>query len=218
MPARSPKSVRSSAPSPASAAAERILDTAGRHLFTYGYSAVTMDDLAAELGMSKKTLYVHFPSKDALVATLLDRFAEGVRAEADAIFGDRALTFPVRMVRFGGAVLQRLSRITPQALRDLQRNAPHLYRKLEEVRSKNIPLVFGQILREGQAAGTVRQDIDPAFAIEFWRPAIQGLLHPDSLERLRLAPHEVMRRAIDLFFRGVLTPTGRKDHEKHLDP
>ena len=38
----------------------RILDAARVHLFTYGYSALTMDGLATELGMSKKTLYVHF--------------------------------------------------------------------------------------------------------------------------------------------------------------
>ena len=62
----------------------------------------------------------------------------------------------------------------------------------------------------------VRADLDPDFAVEFWRPAIQALMHPDTLERLQLSPDEIFRRAINLFFGGILTPAGRKDYEKHL--
>ena len=73
-----------------------------------------------------------------------------------------------------------------------------------------------QILRQGQAAGMVRADLDPKLAIEFWRPAIQSLMHPDTLERLKLSPDEMFTQAIDLFFGGLLTPAGRKDYEKHV--
>lgn len=195
---------------------DRIVAAARTHLFAYGYSALTMDELARELGMSKKTLYVHFRSKDALVEEILQQFAREVLAFAHQLFGDRRLSFPVKMFRFGEAMMQRLSAVSPHTLRDLERFAPHLYRRLEELRSRNIPLVFGEILREGQAAGMVRRNIDADFAVAYWRPAVQSLLHPDSLERLGLAPHEVMRRAIDLFFGGLLTPAGHKDYEKHL--
>jgi hypothetical protein len=112
-------------------------------------------------------------------------------------------------------MIRRLSRLSPHLLRDLQRFAPHIFRRLEELRNQNIPYIFGGILRQGQAAGFVRTTIDPAFAVEFWRPALQSLLHPDTLERLKLNPHEVMIKAIDLFFGGLLTPAGRKDYEKN---
>ena len=51
---------------------ERILATARRQLFTLGYQALTMDALAAELGVSKKTLYVHFAAKEQLVDAVID--------------------------------------------------------------------------------------------------------------------------------------------------
>jgi AcrR family transcriptional regulator len=61
-------------PLPESAPAQRIVSTARRHFFAHGFRSVTMDDLAEELGMSKKTLYASFPSKTALLrAVLLDR-------------------------------------------------------------------------------------------------------------------------------------------------
>ena len=210
-----PKSaLPSTVESPQTDARTRILTLANKSLFAYGYSALTMDELASDLGISKKTLYVYFRSKDALVEEIFNQFAAGVRAQADALFADQELSFTVKMHRFGETMIQRLSQLSPHLLRDLQRFAPHIYRRLEELRNQNIPYVFGGILRQGQAAGIVRKNIDPTFAVEFWRPALQSLLHPDTLERLKLDPHEVMTQAIDLFFGGLLTPAGRKDYEK----
>ena len=212
MSAAKPRSANPAAATPPA----RIIAAARRHLFTYGYSALTMDDLAAELGMSKKTLYVHFPSKDALIEAVLDQFLTEVRTSADALFNDASLSFPVKLHRFSEAMVRRFARINPHVLRDLQRSAPHIYRHIEELRHHNIPYVFGQIVRQGQAAGMVRPDVDPAFAIEFWRPAVQSLMHPDSLERLGLSLDQMFTKAINLFFGGLLTPAGRKDYEKHL--
>ena len=208
MPAPTPSHSAFSAP------AQRIIAAARAHLFTYGYSALTMDELAAELGMSKKTLYVHFPSKDALVEAILLQFVGEVRTSADALFSDQSLSFTAKLHRFSEAMVQRFSRIGPHLLRDLQRSAPKIYRKIEEFRHHNIPHIFGQILRQGQAAGMVRADLDPKLAIEFWRPAIQNLMHPDTLVRLQLRPDQVFTQAITLFFGGLLTPAGRKEHEK----
>ena len=46
---------------------KRIISGARRHFFAHGFRGVTVDDLAAELGMSKKTLYAHFDSKPQIV-------------------------------------------------------------------------------------------------------------------------------------------------------
>src|SRR6476646_9082868 len=57
---------------------QRIVDAARGHFFSHGFRSVTMDDLALELGISKKTLYAYFPGKfDLLEAVLADKF-EGV--------------------------------------------------------------------------------------------------------------------------------------------
>ncbi len=59
---------------------QRIIDAARIHFFSHGFRSVTMDDLAEELGVSKKTLYAHFPGKfDLLESVLADKFA-GVEA------------------------------------------------------------------------------------------------------------------------------------------
>jgi AcrR family transcriptional regulator len=52
---------------------ERILKTADRLFYLQGIRAVGVDTIAAEIGISKRTLYNHFPSKDALIAAYLER-------------------------------------------------------------------------------------------------------------------------------------------------
>ena len=51
----------------------RILDAAYRLIYARGFARVGVDDIAASAGVTKKTLYYHFESKDALLASLLER-------------------------------------------------------------------------------------------------------------------------------------------------
>ena len=71
---------------------DRILETADRLFYGQGIRAVGVETIAAEAGISKRTLYNHFPSKDALiVGYLLRRYAplrESERQPADQILGE----------------------------------------------------------------------------------------------------------------------------------
>ncbi|HUJ42013.1 MAG TPA: TetR/AcrR family transcriptional regulator [Opitutaceae bacterium] len=210
-------SARPSPPRPAAPAARaRILDVARTHLFAYGFSVLTMDDLARELGMSKKTLYVHFPSKDAIAGAILDDIGRSIRTQLDTALAHPQLTFAQKLCRVIDVVGAVLSKVSPSTLRDLQRYAPHLYQKIEEVRQKNVPYVIGRLIRTGLAEGKVRRGIDPAFAAEFWLQAIRGLVQPAVLDRTQLTPRQTLEKALHLFFHGLLTAAGRHDYEKHL--
>jgi AcrR family transcriptional regulator len=199
------------APDPAVA---RIVRQAREHLFFHGYCQCTMDELAAELGMSKKTLYTHFSSKDDIVRAVLEQLGAEVRADADALFADRTLTFAEKLRGFAEGMFERLAKLNPRTPRELQRFAPHLHQLLVEIRQRNIPYVFGRFIEEGKLAGKVRDNVDAAFAVEFFLAAMQNLLQSGATERLKLAPRDLVPRAIDLLFDGLLTPAGRKEHEK----
>ena len=109
-----------------------------------------------------------------------------------------------------------LAKATPGLLHDLQRYAPQLYQKIDDVRQRNIPYVFGRLIRTGLAEGKVRPELDPDFAVHFWLQAIRGLLHPDVLERTELTPRQTLEKAVRLFFGGLLTSAGHKDYEKSI--
>jgi AcrR family transcriptional regulator len=209
MPSASPASAPLAAP-----AIARIVRQAREHFFAHGYCQCTMDDLARELGMSKKTLYVHFTSKDEIMRAVIAQLSREIRADAEALLANRQLGFSEKLRGFAEGMVQRLSLLNPRTLRDLQRFAPELYQLTVEMREKNIPYIFGRFIEEGQLAGKVRTDLDAAFAVEFYLQAMQGLIQPATLDRLGFAPRDLLPRAIDLFFGGLLTPAGRKEHEK----
>ena len=60
--------------------ADRILDAAREAFGTTGYDAVSLDALGAELGLSKQTILYWFPSKEALLAAVVDRGAAELTA------------------------------------------------------------------------------------------------------------------------------------------
>ncbi len=211
-------SARTIAPSPnpqdPGSAPQRILGTARSHLFSYGYNALTMDDLAHELGMSKKTLYQHFPSKDAIVGTIIDEIGREIREVLEGILNQPKLSFPQRLRAVIDTVAPHIALASPTILRELQRYAPLIYRKIDELRQKNIPYVFGRLFRMGIAEGALRPDLDPDFAAQFWLQAVKGLVHPDTLAITHLTPRQTLEKALALFAGGLLTPAGRKDYEK----
>ena len=192
----------------------RILETARRQLFAYGYNALTMDDLAHELGISKKTLYLHFPGKDAIIGLIIEDIGRTIRAEMEAVLNDAALNFAQKLRGVVDVVAPRLAQTSPAMLRELQRYAPRIHQKIDELRQKNIPYVFGRLFRAGIAEGAVRADLDPDFAAQFWLQAMRGLTHPDTLATTHLTPRQTLEKALELFTGGLLTPGGRKDYEK----
>ena len=69
---------------------ERILQKAEEMFFRYGVKSITMDDIARELGISKKTIYLHFPDKDELVVQVVGREMEKDKCEYEELDNSEA--------------------------------------------------------------------------------------------------------------------------------
>jgi AcrR family transcriptional regulator len=198
---------------PAATAFARIADAARRHFSALGFSRITMDDLAGELGMSKKTLYAHFPGKEALISHMMESRIAHIRTNMRAIVDDESVPVVERAHRMMAFIVRQMSEVSPAFLRDLERHHPALYARMESVRAELLPQVWGKLLTDGVAAGLVRPELDPAFVSEMILTAVQGLLRPAVLDRLQLPPHEVIDRVLTILFAGILTPAGRKAYE-----
>lgn len=198
---------------PAAPVSARIVEAARRQFTSLGFSRTTMDDIAAELGMSKKTLYASFPSKEALVAAIMETKIAEVRTGMHALVDDT--TFPVmdRAHRMMAFIVRQMGEISPAFLRDLERHLPALYARIETVRAEILPQVWGKLLADGAAEGLVRREFDAAFVSEMMLATARDLMRPDSLDRLGLEPHDVIDQMLTILFNGILTPAGRKAYE-----
>ena len=194
----------------ADAGRQRIVEAARAHFFNHGFRSVTMDDLAAELAISKKTLYARFPSKTALLeAVLADKFA-GVGAALERISGEHAHDFAGGLHQLLAATQRELDEIKPPFVRDMRQKAPHVFKMVERRRAELIQRHFGKLFAEGQRAGKVRKDIPAKLIIEILLGAVQAIMNPPKIEELGLTPKSGFTAIVKVVLEGALARKGKR--------
>jgi len=189
---------------------QRIVDAARAHFFSHGFRSVTMDDLAAEMGISKKTLYAHFPSKIALLeAVLADKFV-GVEAKLTEISRAQPHDFPTALRELLANMQRELDEIKPPFVRDMRQKAPHVFKTVERRRAALIERFFGKLFIEGQRTGMVRKDVPAKLMIEILLAMVQAIMNPPKMEELGMMPREGFAGILKIVLEGALTGKGRK--------
>jgi len=187
----------------------RILTVAEKMFLQRGFARISMDELAASLGMSKKTLYRHFAGKQELLTALLKRRTETVGAEILEVIDSR-ISLPEKFRNLLHLIQRRMEETRPAFLEDLERHAPEQFRIIEEFRARMLPVYFDRILDEGVAAGLIRGDLNRSLFIRVIVDLIQVVARPSLLTEMRLHPWEGIDAILQIFFEGILTPAGRR--------
>jgi len=204
------KHKRKSVPRKTDSGRQRIVEAARAHFFSHGFRRVTMDDLAAELGISKKTLYVHFPDKIALLeAVLADKFA-AVEARLKRITREHPHDFPAALHELLAGTQDELDEIKPPFVRDIRQKAPDMFKLVERRRAELIERFFGKLFVEGQRTGMVRKDLPTKLMIEILLGAIQAIVNPAKVEELGLTPKSGFAVVLKVVLEGVIARKGRK--------
>ena len=116
---------------------ERIIGAASVRFIEEGFSPVPVDEIAGSLGISKKTFYKHFASKDELLLVVTDRLLAEVHAEFRAI-AEADTGFLEKFEALVTFLGQRLSRLSRPLMRDLQRHSPGVWARVERFRRERI--------------------------------------------------------------------------------
>ncbi len=211
MPAKAPKPIpthaRPSAPS--ESARKRIILGARQHFLAHGFRGVTMDDLAEELGMSKKTLYAHFSSKLALLEAVIRDKADRVETDLARITSDTSRDFLTTLHDLLACMQAHTGEILPPFVRDVRREAPDLFKIIEERRREIIQRHFGSLFARGRKLGMVRKDVPTDIVVGVLLAATQAIMNPPQLEELGLSPKEGYSAIISIVLEGVLTEGGK---------
>ncbi|MGO9571355.1 MAG: TetR/AcrR family transcriptional regulator [Desulfomonilaceae bacterium] len=192
-----------------SSSRQRIVAAARRHFFAYGFRAVTMDDLARELGMSKKTLYAHFPSKTWLLEAVLLNKSRDVEKDLELITSNSSSDFLVALHLLLEKMQEHLDELQPPFMRDMQKEGPETFKLVETRRRELIQRYFATLIEDGQKAGIIRNDIPTTLVVEIWLAATQAIMNPPKLAELGFGPKTGFSALITVIFEGVLTEGGR---------
>jgi hypothetical protein len=99
--------------------------------------------------------------------------------------------------------------IRPPFLRDMQREAPDLFKVVQARRREVIQRYFGKLLGEGRREGLIRKDTPVHLIIEILLGAVEAIVNPPRLAELGLSPKSGLTAIISVILEGALTPEGR---------
>jgi AcrR family transcriptional regulator len=189
----------------------RIIATALARFMASGFSTVTMDDIARELGMSKKTLYEFFPGKkDLLLATT--RMKNGTCETEFRAIASEEKDFFARARRTFGYVANLYSRLTPAYMTDIRRNAPEVWAEIQEFRRSRVRKHMLELLDQGVAQGVLRKDLDRETLVRLYLTMTSALLNPEISgwePGEQIAP--VFEIFVRVYFEGLITDAGRRN-------
>ena len=188
---------------------QRICEKATDMFFDTGHTRITMDEIAHELCMSKKTLYKHFHSKSELLHEIAMNFINDVIIEQNKILDDKNIDFIERFGKLMRLITQIVEQIKPALIRDIQRSAPKVWKIIESVRHQRIQIIFNQLMVEGQANGLFRKDLNKHILVSLLAEMIRGTFTSDALSTQLFSRNETFGAVRTVFLEGILTERGR---------
>jgi AcrR family transcriptional regulator len=191
---------------------QRILDRAGELFHQFGFKRVTMDDIAHQLGMSKKTLYQHIPGKDALVEAFIENVAGQALGAARELFSGQGDIIDVTSTLIP-LVHSRLQSVSPVMMADLQRHWPHLWDRINERRMAVLNLYLGR-LEEAKAQGLLRDEVNPKVMVRVIQAVVQEVAIPKTILELEVPVGEVLQTFMTIMMRGALSDDAQRRFEE----
>jgi len=169
---------------------------------TRGFYRVTMDELAAHAGVSKRTIYRHFSSKDEIVEALLDRFINYVAGHLEQIINSgqtpaEVLTGIISFITQHGILLNNT-----QVLDDLRRYYPDLWAKVERFRAEKIQQNFVKLLVTKNNQGL--RETDPRILAAALSASVQAVINPEFILNNGMTFEGAVKQLIGLFMYGVI--------------
>lgn len=188
-----------------------MLNTASEQYMRLGFSSVTTDETARAAGISKKTLYQHFSSKDELLASVVRENCERHVTAVRSICLDKNASVGVRLKRMLGYISKLFGEMSPAIIHDLQRSAPALWEEVERHRQHCVRESVGALLREGRARGDFRTDVDPEIFTIIYAETLRNVVSPPVFERTGIPPARIYENVYKVLFEGIMTEKARKE-------
>ncbi|MBL8020315.1 MAG: TetR/AcrR family transcriptional regulator [Leptospirales bacterium] len=185
-----------------------ILELVKPTILTRGFAKLTSDEIARIAGVSKRTLYRYFRSKEEIVLEITADLRTSIQAMFDAELNDRSREPLDRLRRIVEQMAVTVNTLAPQFLLDIEKQMPLEFKKIVAFREARLR-TLAQLLHEGQQTGSVRKDLDPPLSIEILLAAVNGVLRPSFLASIRHDFKSSFEALFDQFLYGiVLRPQG----------
>lgn len=165
-----------------------------------GIKALTMDEIASYLGVSKATIYAYFGSQEEFFDYTIGLFLK--KLEAIHEHKDTSAPFEVRYIDLVLETIKMLSQISTLLLQDLERHYPKIWKRIKQT----LQIIRGQLLaflQEGIDQGYI-QEINPAIIAIAHQSTLEQIINPDFLISNNLTLEKAIQDYIRMMGLGLI--------------
>lgn len=182
---------------------------AAKLFFKFGIRSVSIDDICKAMGISKKTFYVSFDTKDALVEVLVEQAKSHMHAHFCSTFMSDDVGEWLRCLAQVGEKDDHDIRNVPQLVFDLQKYYPSLFANYQQYAIESQKECLQHTLEAGKKQGFIRTDLNVEHTAHFI-----AKIHSDSIrdieyyEQANIPMAAYTHNTISILLRGILTDKG----------
>lgn len=192
-----------------------IIGKVGELFKKYGIKSVSMDDIAQQLCISKKTLYQYFKDKADLVVKVVNshncdhdkKFVDLINSEMNAIDA---------LIEVSKHLIEMLKDINPPILYDLRKYYPELTKDLIVNRKDHVYNNIKTNLLKGIEEGLYRQDVNPDIITAIYVKRMDDIFLEEDSYLNRFAQHEIFSQLFIYHIRGIVSEKGLKYFENKI--
>ena len=186
-----------------------IIEKATKLFLQLGFKSVTMDDLAVSLGVSKKTLYIHFENKHQLVKEVAYSIFEKVTR--DIIKIKEGTSNPIEelhCVKMEAMKYLGSEKTSPNY--QLQKYFPKIYEDLKTKEYQYLGEMVKSSLQNGIDSGLFRTEIDVEFVSRLYLNGMRGIRDIEIFPIEQFKIEDLFEKYLDYHLRAIVTPKGMK--------
>jgi AcrR family transcriptional regulator len=195
---------------------ERIIKEAFNLFWRYGIKSVTMDDIAKELGISKRTIYQHYPDKEAIVVLAVQQELDIQQYQMDKMDAEN-LNPIAEMIRASDYMRISLAHMNPVLFNDLKKYHPQAWDLFYKYKHQYIIKGIRDNLIKGQQMFLYRKDINVEILALLRIEQVEMAFDPTIFPADRFNMMNVQMEFVHHFLRGILTESGFEYYTKYTE-
>jgi len=186
---------------------EKIIHKAAELFLTLGFKSVTMDDISNDLGISKKTIYVHFENKTKLVEavtfTIFDTVCEGIDCICNASINPIEELYEIKMY-----VMNYLKNEKTSPQFQLKKYYPQIYQRLHIKQFEKMNVSVKDSIKKGVDTNLFRSNIDVDFISRMYFNGMSGIKDENIFPKELFTMDYLMESYLEYHLRAICTEKG----------
>ncbi|MBT0607805.1 TetR/AcrR family transcriptional regulator [Aequorivita echinoideorum] len=194
---------------------EKIIQKATQLFLSIGFKSVTMDDLATEMAISKKTIYTHFSNKTELVrectCSIMNTITDGIDSICAQNHNPIEEIYEIKRL-----VLSHLKDEKSSPQYQLQKYYPEINESLKELHFEKMMELTRRNLQRGIKQGLYRSSLDVEFIARLYFMCVHGTKDENLFLSEKFSKQFVTEEYLEYHLRGIVTEKGYLTLNKYI--